>query len=63
MTYINIYFNTITNFFNTILNKSKRIFRSTKKKQIDSINTAKNAIFARLKTKILANNRTVYNII
>lgn len=32
MTYINIYFNTITNFFNTILNKSKRIFRSTKKK-------------------------------
>lgn len=63
MTYINIYFNTITNFFNTILNKSKRIFRSTKKKQIDSINTTKNAIFARLKTKILANNRTVYNII
>lgn len=63
MTYINIYFNTITNFFNTILNKSKRIFRSKKKKQIDSINTTKNAIFARLKTKILANNRTMYNII
>lgn len=63
MTYINIYFNTITNFFNTIQNKSKRIFRSKKKKQIDSINTTKNAIFARLKTKILANNRTMYNII